>query len=134
MLDRPIVLELSKAAEKHLENVDAQLCVEMELYFSCLLRKRVMIRETIDSDFSVTVSEKLKIGFRPVMTKSCSISSCDGDPPPVSDFPIAKPECFVPHWLKIDFKKGRWQGEFGYMNEKAQVEAESDLVKSALVN
>jgi hypothetical protein len=130
MLNRPIELELSKAAEKHLENVDAQLCIEMELYFSCLLRKRVVVRERIDSDFSVTVSDKLKIGFRPVMTKTCSISSCDGEAPPLSDFPIAKPECYVPHWLKIDYKKGQWQGEFGYMNEVVPVGVEAELLEA----
>jgi hypothetical protein len=118
MLGRPVEIELSNSAEKHLENIDAQLCIEMELYFSCLLRKRVVIRETIDSDFSVIVSDKLKIGFRPVMTKSCSISSCNGDSPPLSDFPIVKPERYVPHWLKIDYRKGQWAGEFGYNDAK----------------
>jgi len=123
MLDRPIALELSKAAEKHLGNIEDPLCIEMELYFSCLLRKRVMVREKIESNFSVAVSDKLVIGFRPVMTKSCSISSCDGDSPPLSDFPIVRPECYIPHWLTIDYKKGKWLGEFGYFNEVAQVVA-----------
>lgn len=127
MLDRPIVLELSKAAEKQLKNINSPLCVEMELYFSCLLRKRVVIREKIETDFAVTVSEKLEIGFRPVMTKSCSIESCDGKSPPLSDFPIAKPECYIPHWLKIDYKKQAWTGEFGYMNEKALVVDEAGM-------
>ena len=32
----------------------------------------------------------------------------------LTDFPIAKPEAYVPHWLRIDYRKGQWQGEFGY--------------------
>lgn len=128
------MLELSKAAEKQLENIEAPLCVEMELYFSCLIRKRVVIREKIECDFSVIVSDKLEIGFRPVMTKSCSIESCDGESPPLSDFPIVKPESYIPHWLKIDYKKKKWAGEFGYMSEKALVLSESDIMDSEQIN
>jgi hypothetical protein len=86
----------------------------MELYFSCLIRKQVRVHEELTSPFSMDVSEKLKIGFRPVMTKGCSVSSCEGEAPPLSDFPIEKPERYIPDWLKLDFKKGKWVSEFGY--------------------
>lgn len=114
MLGRPIDFELSKTAAKQLEKIDKPLCLEMELYFSCMIRKQVSMYDEITSPFSVEVSDKLKIGFRPVMTKSCSVSSCEGSSPPVTDFPIKKPECYIPHWLKLDFKKGKFMGEFGY--------------------
>lgn len=117
MIGRPVELELSPSAEKQLEIINNQLYVEMELYFSCLLRKRVVVRTTDQSDYTVSISDKLKIGFRPVMTKSCSISDCNGESPPLSDFPIVRPESYVPHWLKIDFRKGEWMGEFGYLDE-----------------
>ncbi len=92
--------------------------MEMELYFSCLLRKEIRIRETLreklDEEFSAQLSELLHISFRPVMTRSCSVSSCEGDKPPLSDFPIEKPQSYIPKWLKLDFKKGEWCGDFGY--------------------
>lgn len=114
MLGKAIELKMSKSAEKNLAELDKPLCLEMELYFSCMIRKQVNIREKINSQYSVKVSDKLELGFRPVMTKSCSVSSCEGNSPPVSDFPIEKPERYIPHWLKLDFKKGQWLGEFGY--------------------
>ncbi|MCK5002845.1 MAG: hypothetical protein KAS57_07450 [Gammaproteobacteria bacterium] len=114
MLGKSLALETTKAAEKHLAKIDKPLCLEMELYFSCLIRKQVRVREELTSPFLMDVSDKLKIGFRPVMTKSCSVSSCEGDAPPLSDFPIENPERYIPHWLKIDFKKGKWVSEFGY--------------------
>ncbi len=120
MMGKPIELELSRAAKKQLALRQQCLCVEMELYFSCLLRKQVNIRETLNSDFSVTVSDKLKLGFRPVMTKACSVASCEGEPPPLSDFPITRPECYIPHWLKLDYRKGRWCGDFGYLSGAPQ--------------
>ncbi len=115
MLGKNIELHLTAAAEKQLLVQDALLCVEMELYFSCLVRKQVRIRKNLDSPFIVDVSEKLQLGFRPVMTKTCSVASCEGDAPPLSDFPIARPESYIPHWLKLDYKKGIWSGEFGYL-------------------
>ncbi|NOQ87500.1 MAG: hypothetical protein GQ550_01120 [Gammaproteobacteria bacterium] len=118
MLGKQIQVEISAHAERQLNNRKAPLFVEMELYFSCLLRKEIRIRETLreklDEEFSVQLSEFLHISFRPVMTKSCSVSSCAGDKPPLSDFPIEKPQSYIPKWLKLDFKKGEWCGDFGY--------------------
>ena len=114
ILGRSVVVELSKAAEKHLNDRKHHLCLEMELYFSCMIRKQVNVRAAIDNGMSVFVNDKLEIGFRPVMTKSCSVSACDGNSPPLSDFPIKNAERYIPHWLKVDFKRGSWLGEFGY--------------------
>jgi len=118
MCDKVISITLTRAAATQLEKRTTPLCVEMELYFSCLIRKKVRIfeqfREQLNADFVVDVSETLSLGFRPVMTKTCSVSSCEGESPPLSDFPIEKPESYIPKWLKMDFKKKEWLGEFGY--------------------
>jgi len=122
MMGKSVKVEFSVKAERELKRRKSPLYIEMELYFSCLLRKQVRVYEGvrqdieqhIDDDFMVKISDKLRIGFRPVMTKSCSVSSCDGEKPPLSDFPIAKPQTYVPKWLKVDFRKGEWCGDFGY--------------------
>ena len=109
---KQVAITLTKAAEKALSLRDKILVAEMELYFSCLIRKQVRFKENLDGDL-VSVSENLSVRFRPVMTKSCGIDY-EGDEPPLEDFPIEKPEAFVPHWLKIDYKKNEWIGEFGF--------------------
>ena len=118
ILGKSIQFEISKNASKQLSDRKKPLYVEMELYFSCLLRKEIRIRETEREqpleDFSIQVSDVLHISFRPVMTKSCSVSSCNGDSPPLTDFPISRPQAYVPKWLKLDYKKGEWCGDFGY--------------------
>lgn len=118
MMGKKIQVEISEKAKKKLRERTTPLFVEMELYFSCLLRKEIRIYETlrgqIDEAFSAQLSDSLHISFRPVMTKSCSVSSCEGEKPPLSDFPIKKPQSYVPKWLKLDFKKGEWCGDFGY--------------------
>lgn len=118
MLGKKITFEISDRAKRQLQDRKKPLFVEMELYFSCLLRKEIRIRETVreklDEEFAVQFSDVLHVSFRPVMTKSCSVSSCQGEKPPLSDFPIKKPRSYVPKWLKLDFKKGEWCGDFGY--------------------
>ncbi|MCK4834908.1 MAG: hypothetical protein KAT12_09015, partial [Gammaproteobacteria bacterium] len=95
MMGKQIQVEISKHAERQLNNRKAPLFIEMELYFSCLLRKEIRIREALreklDEEFTAQLSDILHISFRPVMTKSCSVSSCEGESPPLSDFPIQKP-------------------------------------------
>lgn len=122
MMGKTISVEISQSAKKQLRERVSPLFVEMELYFSCLLRKEIRVRETLRESFleeenkaySVKLSDLLHVSFRPVMTKSCSVSSCDGEKPPLSDFPIQKPQSYIPKWLKLDFKKGEWVGDFGY--------------------
>lgn len=118
MLGKRIQLDISDNAEQQLKVRNTPLFIEMELYFSCLIRKQLRVYEkqhdSIDERFSSRVSDNLQISFRPVMTKSCSISSCEDGKPPLSDFPIKKPRSYIPKWMSLDYKKGAWCGDFGY--------------------
>lgn len=109
---RKLSLILTPSAERALNQRKTPLLAEMELYFSCLIRKTVRFREEVDSD-GVFVNEVLAIRFRPVMTQHCG-TDYHGDEPPLTDFPIIEAERYIPHWLKIDYKAGNWHGEFGY--------------------
>ncbi len=107
---RKIALSLSDSAEKALAQRSTPLLAEMELYFSCLIRKAVRFS---DGDNGVAISDKLTLRFRPVMTQHCGLDY-EGDEPPLTDFPISNEERYIPHWLKIDYRHGQWLGEFGY--------------------
>lgn len=109
---KPVRLELSRAARQALAERSEPLYVEMELYFSCLIRLRVRFPEQIEAGDGVGVTDKLIVRFRPVMTRSCG-RDYEGEEPPLTDFPIARPEAFVPKWLRLDYRHGEWQGEFG---------------------
>ena len=113
LFGRPLRVAWSDAAERALARRDKPLRVEMELYFSCLIRKRVRFDEAAAGHRWCAIDSRLEVGFRPVMTRACAASGLDG-PPPLDDFPIVKPEAFVPRWLRIDYRDGTWQGEFGY--------------------
>ena len=110
---KPVQVSTTKEADAILSSRELPLTVEMELFFSNLLRKKV--RFFIDDnkdDLAVHINNKLAIRFRPVMLGYCSnsnIESCT-----IADFPIVKKSPYIPKWLKIDFRFGHWFGEFGY--------------------
>ena len=115
--ERTVAIHLTPAAEAALERRSTPLVAEMELYFSCLLRKRVRFGD--DAAGASGVSDTLAVRFRPVMTATCSVDD-SADEPPVTDFPIANPQAFVPHWLRLDYRDNAWYGEFGYHSTAAQ--------------
>jgi hypothetical protein len=116
METKPITIKLTASAASRLQALDKPLNVELELYFSCLIRLRVLFPEQPGSDYIPVPSnhEKLKVYFHPVMTKHCVVDDIRGRDPDTETFPIKRPEKFIPRWVKLDYKNANWAGEFGY--------------------
>lgn len=111
-------VRLTPSAERALQALPRPLLVEMELYFSCLIRKQLRIHtDQAPKDGDTRVGDKLCLRFRPVMSEACHGSIHDG-PPPLTDFPIAN-DGFSPRWLELDYKSGEWQGEYGWNTDKS---------------
>ena len=109
--DKTLEVRLTAAAQKALAKRDRPLVAEMELLFSCLLRKRVHFGESAEQ--STPVSARLAVRFTPIMTRSCSVAE-GGGAPPSEGFPLENPRPYVPNWLAIDYRRGKWVGDFGY--------------------
>jgi hypothetical protein len=116
METKALNIQLTPSAKSRLLALKQPLNVELELYFSCLIRLRVVFPEQPGDDYIPVTSshENLNIFFHPIMTKHCVVDDIRGSDPDTETFPIKKPEKFIPHWLKLDFKNGNWAGEFGY--------------------
>jgi hypothetical protein len=109
---RDLEVRLSRAAQAAL--AAGPLVVEMELYFSCLIRKRVLFPPAPHKDATCArLDEGLTVCFRPVMTRQCAVSGVQ-ESPELETFPIQRPEAFLPKWLTLDLRNGNWSGEFGY--------------------
>ncbi|MEW5768881.1 MAG: hypothetical protein AB1831_00815 [Pseudomonadota bacterium] len=115
LLGRDLRVELSAAAVRALEARAEPLHVEMELYFSCLIRKRVLFdRPPRAEAVRIGHGPGLSLGFRPVMSRGgCAVADTDPEDMLV-DLPTGEPQRFVPHWLRLDYRHGTWRGEFGY--------------------
>lgn len=110
---RELELRLTSRAVQALRALSEPLDIELELYFSCLLRKRVNFRAPPRQDIQsrVQLTELATVSFRPVMTRACSLRDA---PPDTERFPLARARAFTPRWLALDFARGRWYGEFGF--------------------
>lgn len=73
ILNKTVHVEWSDAAESAMVSRMEPLRVEMELYFSCLIRKKVRFDDQVASQVFIPVNQYMAVAFRPVMTKSCSI-------------------------------------------------------------
>ena len=111
ILGKQVVVEWSATANQQMQTLAEPLLVEMELFFSCLIRKTVRFGHEAEAASFAQASPHLKVGFRPVATRACRMSDVE-DEPPMEDFPVVKPEAFVPKRLAIDYRGGEWTGEF----------------------
>jgi hypothetical protein len=111
---RNLRVRISGRAQAQLRRRATPLYLELELYFSCLLRKRVNVRERPDGFESHAINDRLGVWFRPVVTQGCAIGECEAGKPPVTDMPVVRPERYFPHWLTLDYRGGEWRADFGY--------------------
>ncbi|MDH5180914.1 MAG: hypothetical protein OEY07_14680 [Gammaproteobacteria bacterium] len=110
---RDIRISLSNRAIQALQRRHVPLLVELELYFSCLIRKRVIFSDTDRADGATSVTDNLNLLFRPVMSRACQVDNTAAAPDLI-DFPLANKQAVVPGWVNIDYRRGQWLGEFGY--------------------
>jgi len=121
-------ITLSKEAKLQSTQLNTILLIEMQIYFSCLLGKRLAFYTKndvkgcwkVDDELfdnmlndSQQLNDNIFIRFNTVMTKDCPVSDYVG-PPPVTDFKINNQKPYVPDWLVIDYKKGNWLGDYGW--------------------
>lgn len=123
MKGKKIAVEITRRALAALQHRTEPLLAEMELYFSCLVRKELRfhddssIRPWADGE-TLPITENLLLAFRPVMTKVCG-KDFEGSEPPLTDFPVQNIRAYIPAWVKIDFAAGQWRGDFGYLQDPA---------------
>lgn len=126
--DKAVDIKLSKAASQQSEKLDSILLVEIQVYFSCLLGKRLAFysQKKIEGVWQLSEDElnevltnaqkltnNIYVRFNTVMTKSCPVGDYVG-PPPVTDFTIRNQTPYVPSWLDLDYVNGQWCGQYGW--------------------
>jgi hypothetical protein len=108
---RSVSVEWTKAAARELTRRTQPLVVELELYFSCLVKKFVHFHETPPQRDTIAVSDKLAVFFRPVTSTACSFEVAGrlGRQPEIDTANVRK---IAPKRVKLDFVRGAWQGNY----------------------
>ncbi|MBI3569724.1 MAG: hypothetical protein HY082_01265 [Gammaproteobacteria bacterium] len=111
---KPVRVELSAAAERALVRRSEPLFAEVQLIFGCMIAKRVWFRDEAVEN-AVPVNSKLSVWFRPARyEKACSFDDIDNGAE-ASDYPLAVDRRrFVPDLLFIDYRNGKFAGDFTY--------------------
>lgn len=106
--DKDIELHCSARADKALAQRDQPLVMEIELAFACFVRKTVLFHDAPTRGKNVIeVNEKLALVITTIIP-----DVCDGV---VESKTLAGPALrnFMPKWIRVDYAKGKWQGEYG---------------------
>ncbi|WP_126456761.1 hypothetical protein [Sulfuriflexus mobilis] len=98
-------------AETALRQRSQPLLVEMQLYFSCVVQKRVLFCSETEQEY-VPVSDNLKVCFRPVEALSCDPEQFAAQHPVKRQLSSRFATRMFPARLSLDHVKGQWQGEF----------------------
>ncbi len=111
---RSLEVRLTPRARTALAALPTALDIELELYFSCLIRKRVNLQAAPHADAAAIgkLSEQVSVSFRPVMTRACAVNAVDH--PDLAAMPLVNAAAFTPRWLTLDHVHGAWRGEFGW--------------------
>ncbi|MBE0615970.1 MAG: hypothetical protein IH604_20055 [Burkholderiales bacterium] len=110
---RNVAIEWTKAAQSELSRRDNPLIVELELYFSCLVKKFVHFREDAGDRETVAANERLLLYYRPVTSTACSFAVAErlGRQPEMELHTRAVGR-ISPKKVSLDFTRGRWKGDF----------------------
>lgn len=120
ILGKNVHFDVTESAIRALSNPTRPVLAELELYFSCLIRKQIRFSQALDKDGLeseyIRVVPGLYTGFRAVTTRECRRDEVEGKPP-VATMPVREPHRFVPDWVKIDYRADQWLGEYGFKRQ-----------------
>ena len=112
--DRPLMVGWTRRAEKQMILLEQPLLAEMQLYFSCVVKKRVLFHQQEPSVTLewITAGDHLKVAFRPVEASSCDPVEFAANYPVHNEFKSDAAVRMHPSRLQIDYRNGNWKGEF----------------------
>lgn len=109
--DKNLRINWTKRADQALKIRTRPLIAEMQLYFSCVVKKRVLFHNNSDIP-SLSINPYLNIIFRTVQSSACSPEEFANNYPVNQDFDSQAAKKMHPSQLNIDFKNQQWVANF----------------------
>ncbi len=103
----------SKRAERALEKRDTSLIAELQLYFTCVVQKRVVFHEKTDLD-TISANPNLEIAYHTVQSNACDPVEFADKHPVKKELNSKGAQSMRPSLFKIDYKNGQWHGDFSF--------------------
>ena len=110
---REVEVKWTARAERELGQLDQGLVVELQLYFSCVIKKRVLFHAGSGID-AIRVNDRLGLTFRSIASAVCDPREFAASYPQGKNLSSGKAARMVPRKVAIDFRQGGWEGQFYY--------------------
>jgi hypothetical protein len=110
----PLTVSWTRRAERELARRSHPLLAEMQLYFTCVVKKRVVFHDAgqCEGIEGMAVTDRLHIAFRPVEANSCDPVEFAANFPVRREFESPAAVRMHPSGLHLDYRHGAWVGEF----------------------
>jgi len=110
---RELVVSWTGRADRALQKLQSPLMIELQLYFSCVVKKRVLFHRQVDFE-TTRVNPFIEIAFRPIASAACNPEDFARDFPEGKDLSQGVAARMVPTRVEIDYRNGQWYGQFAY--------------------
>ena len=111
---QPVRVHWTRRAQAALDRRKDPLWVEMQLYFSCVVKKRVLFHETADTGEYTRVTAALNLRASAVESDACSPEVFAAHYPARRELDTAAALRMVPRHLWLDHRHGDWVGEMSF--------------------
>lgn len=103
----------TKRAEKALKKRNKSLIAELQLYFTCVVQKRVVFHESTELD-TIKANENLEIAYHTVQSNACNPVEFAEKHPIKKELNSKGAQSMRPSLFKIDLIDGQWIGNFSF--------------------
>ncbi len=109
--NKRVEVKWTRRADKALNSRRSSLTIEMQIYFSCVVKKRVLFHDNPDLS-AVDINDKLRITSRTVQSGSCDAVEFAKNYPVKDELTTSGAKKMLPSLLCIDYVNEQWVGEF----------------------
>jgi len=110
---REVEVKWTDRAERKLRQGGDKVIVELQLYFSCVVKKRVLFHNRVEFE-TVKVNDNIEMAFRPLASKACNPREFAASYPQGKNLSQGVAANMVPRKVEIDYRRGNWEGQFHY--------------------
>ena len=110
---KKMAIMYSKRAEKALQQRNNPLIAELQLYFTCVVQKRVNFHEHTELE-TISANPHLKIAYHTVQSDACNPVEFAEKHPVKKELNSKGAQTMRPSLFQIDYKNGEWVGEFSF--------------------
>lgn len=109
--DTDLQLSWTHRAQRQLDKRSTPLYLDLQLYFSCVVQKRVLFSETPLTD-SLAANQQIYLRFRALQAEACDPQIFAHEHPVQRELTSSFAQKMAPSQLYLDYRRSDWWGSF----------------------